>query len=62
MHNQELRFTSSVPIDELRLQLDARMNRLHMHNKSVLGKLLTIQMAEQISLWERKDEFAAQER
>jgi uncharacterized protein (TIGR04255 family) len=54
IHNQELRFTSPVAIDQAAGELDARMNKLHLKNKSILGALLTVEMAGQIGLGEQK--------
>ena len=55
MHNQELRFTAPVAIDELTGELDARMNKLHLMNKHILSELLTAEMARQIGLGEQNE-------
>jgi uncharacterized protein (TIGR04255 family) len=61
VHNQELRFTSPIAIEQAEGELDVQMNKLHSKNKSILGALLTVKMAKQIGL-ESKNDLAVQER
>jgi uncharacterized protein (TIGR04255 family) len=51
-HNQELRYSAQVSIEEASKALDEGMKNLHMHNKKILKELLASDMATRIGLGE----------